>query len=254
MLKTEQLGLYLDQYRALPLHHNPELKKITLGIMDWQKQRMQNLHLNLFTATTYSTIQEFFFSHFYNFEALELLAQQLQQALKEKIKLDRWLPNELLDTILMGFHLALITLQTDSKLAELLIKNDLELSTENILAVLPDAEQNQIRVEQLDLLNDVSKKMLKFAHSFLFRSALRLAKPKIEQRGFSALNHYIEDGLKAMRSHKKSQIFFQHLVYQEKLFLDYLTIQQPRQLNIYYDAEHDRLVTFTQPDKDACIY
>lgn len=237
MLKTEQLGQYLADYHALPLHNDQQLKAMTLKIIEWQQNRMKKMYRNIFDAMPYSIIQTFFLNHFYSFSALELLAQQLKQALDEKIKLDRWLPNEILDTILNGFKLALITLESDSQLAELLLQEHLDLNDENLLTVLPQAAQTEIRQQQLELLDEVSKKMLKFSHSFLFRSALRLAKPKIEQRGFSELNRYIEDGLKAMRSHKKSQHFFQHLIYQEKLFLDYLTIHHPSQLDIYYDAD-----------------
>lgn len=245
MLKTEQLGRYLAEYHDLSLHKNEQLKEMTLNIIEWQQHRMKKMYGNIFDAPPYMAIQTFFLNHFYSFSALELLAQQLKQALDEKIKLDRWLPNEILDTILNGFKLALITLESDSKLAEFLIKENLTVSTENLLYVLPQAEQTEIRQQQLTLLDDVSKKMLKFSHSFLFRSALRLAKPKIEQRGFSELNRYIEDGLKAMRSHKKSQNFFQQLIDQEKLFLDYLTIHSPRQLNIYYDADSKCITSFT---------
>lgn len=236
MLKTEQLALYLDRYIALPVHTDHTLKQMTLAVMVWQKQRLTAIHPNIFSNPQFTAMQDFFFNYFYDFETLELLAEQLQQALNEKIKLDRWLPNEILDTLLNGFQLALLTLETDSNLAALLLKQNLPLSSENILTILPQARQMQERQQQLELLLLVSTKLLKFSQSFLIRSALKFAKPRIEQRGFSKLNQYIEDSLQVMRAHK-NQHFFKLLTDQEKIFLDYLGHHQPVHLNLYYDVK-----------------
>lgn len=252
MLKTEQLQQYLLQYQSLALHQDENLKSMTLLVMAWQKQRMQQLHSNIFTQSHHQLMNHFFFSHFYHFDALELLAQQLEHALAEKIKLDRWLPNEVLETILNGFKLALLTLEADIKLATLLLEKNLTANEVHILSILPEAEQFSLRLEQLDLLQKVSSKLFKFAHSFLLRSALKLAQPKIEQRGFLELHRYIEDGIKAMRSNKKSLSFFKQLVHQEKLFLDYLHAHHPTHLDVYYDAKTDRIAVLPQPNTDAC--
>lgn len=254
MLKTEQLHQYLNQYQTLELHQDPALKQITLQIMQWQKQRMQNVHVMLFHHDAYQNIVPFFFNHFYHFDALELLAGQLQQALDEKIKLERWLPKEVLDTILNGFHLALLTLKADSELAQLLIARQLDVTTPNLLMVLPEAEQNTVRLEQLALLQTVSIKLYKFAHSFLLRSALKLAQGKIEQRGFTAILEYTQHGMEAMRSNTQSLSFFKQLIHQEKCFLNYLNQAHPQHLDVYYDGKTDSITFLTQVDQDGSTY
>ena len=252
MLKTEHLFLLLKQYDDLALHHNEDLKQMTLLVINSQKQRMQQIHPNLFNLACYTNIKEFFFKNLYSFEKLELLAQQLRQALDEKIKLDRWLPNEVLDTILNGFKLALLTLETDSQLARLLIEKNLTVTTTNLLHIIPASQQQDLRQQQLDLLSDVSRKMHKFAHSFILRSAFKFAQPTIEQRGFGLINQYINDGLQAMRSHKKSSHFFKQLVHQEKLFLNYLNVQQVNHLDLHYDVKLDRIMPLVQHNMDLC--
>lgn len=235
MLKTEQLAIYLKQYLALALHNDPSLKHMTLDVMTWQKQRLKGIHPNIFDQPQFAEMQNFFFNYFYDFNALELLAQQLQQALNERIKLDRWLPNDILDTLLNGFQLALITLESDSKIAQALLANNLKVETPNILTIFHKTQQTSIRQQQLVLLKGVTDKLLKFSQSFLVRSALRFARPKIEQRGFSRLNQYLDDSLKVMRTHKK-QNFFALLTYQEKIFLEYLSHHQLLHLDVYYDV------------------
>lgn len=246
MLKTEQLQQYLSQYKSLPLHQDASLKQVTLTVMDWQKYRIEKIHQNIFHLPQYQSINTFFFTHFYHLDALELLAQQLELALEQKIKLDRWLPKDVLDTISNGFQLALITLEADCKIAKTLLQKGLEPNTENILDTFLEVEQTTLRLHQLDLLQAVTAKLYKFAHSFLLRSALKIAYPKIEQRGFMALHGYVEDGIKAMRSNKKSLVFFRQLVRQEKMFLHYLNHHHLIHLDVYYDALKDQITVLPQ--------
>ena len=252
MLKTQQLQQYLHAYQALDLHQNNQLKDTTIMVMDWQKQRMQNIHTNLFHHEQYAFIHPFFFGHFYHFDALELLASQLQLALDQKIKLDRWLPNEVLESIINGFTLALMTLEADMQLAKLLIQKNLSVNTENLLAILPEAPQSELRLQQLELLEYIGTKLYKFSHSFLLRSAFKLAQNKIQQRGFSQLHHYIDNGMSTMRAGTHSLKFFKLLVHQEKIFLAYLDTHHPTHLDVYYDPKTELIIVSAQPNKDGC--
>ncbi len=115
MLKTEQLAHYLKQYKQLQFHRSPKLKLLTWQVAQWQKQRMQNVHGNLFQNTSYQELADFFQSELYNFDALDELAGQLALMLKQKVKLDRWLPNEILESLVETMQLALLTIKLDQQ-------------------------------------------------------------------------------------------------------------------------------------------
>ena len=252
MLKTDYLRQYLKQYAALPLHQNADLKHNTKCMMDWQKNRLTQIYPDLFNHPTQDALKVFMFECFYDFNTLDMLAQQLKKALDQKIKLDHWLPNEILDSAIAGFELALITLQTDSEIAKYLMSQQQEINEQNILLALGQVNQNQVRLQQLDLLKQVIQNMHHFAQSLLLRSALKLARAKIEQRGFKPLHDYLQHTIQIMRSHSHTLEFFDTIIRRDKLFLNYLDVEQPKHLNIYYDAKLERFIELSQHHMDMC--
>ena len=252
MLKTDYLRQYLKQYASLPLHQNETLKQNTQMMMAWQKSRLTQLYPDLFNQPEKDALKVFMFDYFYDLNTLEMLAKQLKKALDQKIKLDRWIPNEILDSALAGFELALTTLQTDSAIAQHLMSQQLEINDTNVLKGLAQINQNQIRIKQLDLLHDVTQNMHRFAQSLLLRSALKFARSKIEQRGFKPLHDYLQHTIQIMRTQPHTLDFFHSLVKRDKLFLNYLAVEQPTQLNIYYDANIDQFIKLSQQHMDMC--
>ncbi len=242
MLKTEQLAQYLQQYEQLSFHKQPNLKIQTWSVANWQRQRLQQIHLNLFEQSQQQHIPQFFLDSLYDFDSLDTLAKQLQLALKQKIKLDRWLPAEIFDTLIQGFELSLLTLHLDQQIAQTLLAQNLDCQDTNIIQVFQHSDQHALRTEQLHRLEKFGLQLSKLAQSFLLRSTLRIAKPKIINRGFQALYLYIEQGLTALRSYKDSAQFFKQFKHQEQLVLDYLQHTPPQMLKIYYDPQHNTLL------------
>lgn len=235
MLKTEQLAHYLARYRQLPFHRHPELKQYTWQIAEWQQQRMQSIHGNLFQDHTYQQVSQFFLSHFYHFDTLQLLADQMQLIIQQKIKLDRWIPREILETLVQAIELALLTFRLDQHLAYLLLKQQLTVNDQNMMLVVEQSDQYKKRIKQLKLFRRLSIKLDKFAHSFVIRSAFKLAKGKMQQRGFSVIHVYLEQGFKVMRETAHAKQFFIQFSHQEQAFLEYLVNAKPQDLQVYYD-------------------
>ena len=73
MLKTEQLAHHLKQYKQLRFHQSPKLKSLTWQVAEWQRQRMQSVHGNLFQNVAYQELADFFQTELYNFDALDVL-------------------------------------------------------------------------------------------------------------------------------------------------------------------------------------
>lgn len=238
MSQTQQLTKFLLQYQNLELHHNALLRQLTWQICAWQQQRMQHIHSQLCTPPHHHAAKRFFFSHLYNFDMLSQLAQQLSLAVQQKIKLERWLPSEVLATLQTALQLAMLTLELDQQLAQQLIKQQLSVSDTNILSIYPALQQTNARHEQIQLLEKLVLKLHKFAHSYLLRSALRLGRNKIQQRGFTFLYQYIDDGFQIMRLHRESKTFLLKLLHQEQHFIDYLVNAKPTTLQLYYESNN----------------
>ena len=241
MLKTEQLAHYLKQYKQLRFHQSPKLKSLTWQVALWQKQRMQNVHGNLFQNVAYQELADFFQTELYNFDALDVLAGQLSLMLKQKVKLDRWLPNEILNALVEAMQLALLTIKLDQQLAIHLIRQKRELNDENLIAISIEIDQKANRLRQLKLFQSVSHQLSRHAQSLLLRTSLKLAKSKLKERGFAPMYQYLDHGFRVMRSNRQAKDFFIHYAQQEQCFLDYLVNVKPTDLNLYYDAASQQI-------------
>lgn len=241
MLKTEQLAHYLKQYKQLRLHRAPRLKALTWQIAEWQRQRMQKVHGNLFQDNSNHELADFFQSELYNFDALNELAGQLSLMLKQKVKLDRWLPNEILNALVEAMQLALLTIKLDQQLAIHLIRQERELNDENLIAISIEIDQKANRLHQLKLFQSVSQQLARHSQSLLLRTALKLAKSKLKQRGFAPMYNYLDYGFHVMRSNRHAKDFFQKYAQQEQCFLDYLVNAEATDLNVYYDAQSQQI-------------
>ena len=241
MLKTEQLAHYLKQYKQLRFHQSPKLKSLTWQVALWQKQRMQNVHGNLFQNVAYQELADFFQTELYNFDALDVLDGQLSLMLKQKVKLDRWLPNEILESLVEAMQLALLTIKLDQQLAIHLIRQKRELNDENLILISLEVNQKANRLRQLKLFQSVSHQLSRHAQSLLLRTSLKLAKSKLKERGFAPMYNYLDHGFHVMRSNRHAKDFFIHYAQQEQCFLDYLVNVKPTDLNVYYDAASQQI-------------
>lgn len=241
MLKTEQLARYLEQYKQLRIHHSAEVKTLTWQVATWQKQRMQQVHGNLFQSNTYTELADFFHSELYNFDALTELAEQLELMLAQKVKLDRWLPNEILNALVQSMQLALLTIKLDQQLAIQLIQKEQPLNHENLLHIALTCNQRPDRLRQLKLFQSVSQQLARHAQSLLLRTSLKLAKSKLKQRGFAPMYQYLDHGFQVMRSNPHAKQFFYHYAQQEHCFLDYMVNAQPSNLDVYYDQTSQQI-------------
>ena len=219
MLTTTILAKQLEQYQQLCFHQCVQLCEQLQLVQAIQKQRIQQANETLFKNQHYQQIAAFLLEHFYSQPNLALLAQQLDKALQEKIKLDRFLPQHVLDAAIAGFDLAYLTLKLDEQIAQYLIDQQLAATPAHIQQALISLNQLNDRQLQLDLLAKLSSALNQYSRNFFIQSAFRFAKNTAYRRQFNFLYDYLAQAFRAVRATPQAKHFFKQLIEQEKLFL-----------------------------------
>ena len=219
MLATTILAQQLEQYQQLGFHQCEQLCQQLQLVQTMQKQRIQQANQDLLSNQDYQQVTAFLFEHFYSQANMSLLAEQLDKALQEKIKIDRFLPQHVLDAAIAGFDLAYLTLKLDEQIAQYLINQRLEVTLLNIQQAILTLNQLKDRQQQLDLLAQLSDALNQYSRSFFIQSAFKLAKNTAYRRQFNFLYDYLAQAFRAVRATPQSKHFFTLLIEQEKLFL-----------------------------------
>jgi hypothetical protein len=230
MSSVATLSKQLVNYQQLEFHHNAQIADYLNQVQQWHHQRMLQIHHRLFTQPNNQAMANFLLSRLYNLQDFELLAQQLSKALKEKIKLDRWLPQTVLETAELGFELAFFTIKLDQQIAIYCLQHQLEINEENVLAAIHHHHQLKARKEQLQLLLKLGNAFHHYSRSFIIQTALKMAKNTVYRRGFDPLYHYLLDGFAAMRQLSSTKYFFEQFIQQEKSLLRLIAEGHPAPL------------------------
>lgn len=216
MLATARLTQQLEHYQQLGFHHNACLAMQLLAVQEGQRQRLQQQHHHFFEQPHYQPIICFLMEYFYCQQHIVELAQQLDKALQEKIKLDRFLSKNILEAALLSFELAYLTLKLDEAIAQYLLDQQLLPTPDHIQHAIIQLNQQYPRQQQLDLLASVSAALHQYSHNFLIQSAFKLAKSTAYRREFHFLYDYLAQAFKAIRATPHCQHFFNHLIAEER--------------------------------------
>lgn len=219
------LSRQLKKFNNLAFHQQPALAQQLIAVQDWQKNRMLQQHAPLFNQLQHQRIAHFLTHRLYNLNDLIMLGNQLEKALNEKIKLDRFLPHAVLEAAINSFHLAYLTLKLDEQLAKYLLDQGIKAIHDNhIHQAMLALQQSDGRLKQLLLLQQLSQALQHYSRSFLTQSAFRLARRTAYRREFNFLYDYLTDCFAAIRQAGNSTAFFDAFIAAEKQVL--LHIQQ----------------------------
>lgn len=220
MSSIETLSRQLQRYKRLKFHYDAQIAAKLTQVQAWQIQRMRTMHYDLFNKPENQKISEFLLQRLYNIADMRNLASQLNKALHEKIKLEKFLPGSVLQAAELGFGLAFITLNLDEEVAVYCLKNGHDEITEEVMRLATlELNQFKLRRKQLILLTQLSHELHNFGKSFLIQSAFRLAKRTAYRRGFDPLYNYLEEGFSAVRATPSAHIFFKSFTTQEKILI-----------------------------------
>ena len=223
MLATAILAQQLEHYHQLCFLQSVPLATQLEEVLVWQKQRMKRIHQPLFTQPHYQKISIFLLEHLYSHAKIIGLVSQLDKALKEKIKLDRFLSKSILDAAILSFELAYLTLKLDQEIACYLLDQQLKTNTDNIHRAIIELNQRDSRQQQLDLLAKLSTALYQYSHSLLIQTAFKFAKTTLYRRQFNFLYDYLNIAFNAIRATPQTKNFFTAFIQQETAYLDQLT-------------------------------
>lgn len=220
MSTVEVLSAQLQRYKRLKFHQDKPLR-LTIGrIQAWQIQRMKTMHQELFDKPEHHALTSFLLNRLYNIQDMKILAQQLNKALGEHIKLDRLLPDSVRQAAEIGFQLAFITIYLDEQLASYFIQHGYyEPTEENMREASLELNHFKLRRKQLILLAQLSTVLHTFSKSILIQAAFKLAKRTAYRRGFNPLYDYLDEGFRAVKATPSAQQFFNSFITQEKTLL-----------------------------------
>lgn len=214
------LSKQFEQFTQLAFHNQPVLAQQLDAVQQWQKNRMLHAHSLLFNQPQHQLIADFLTNRLYNLSNLTKLGQQLEKALKEKIKLDRFLPEGVLSAAISAFRLAYLTLKLDEQVAQHLLDQGITIVDDNsIHQAMLTLQQYNGRIKQLILLRKISQAFHQYGRSFLTQSAFRLARRTAYRREFNFLYDYLAEAFAAIRSTDRSNIFFEQFIADEKQVL-----------------------------------
>lgn len=191
-----------------------------VSVQAWQIQRMKTMHADLFNHPGNQPITTFLLKRLYSLKEMKVLAHQLNKALNERIKLDKFLPESVRDAAELGFQLAFITLYLDEQLAVYCMQHGHHELTEEVMRTASiELNHFKLRRKQLILLTQLSKVLHTFGKSMLIQTAFKLAKRTAYRRGFNPLYDYLEEGFYAVKSTPSAAQFFNTFITQEKVLL-----------------------------------
>ena len=207
------LSQQFEQFKQLAFHHQPVLARQLAAVQDWQKTRMQQVHAQLFNQPQHQSMAHFLTTRLYNLNDLMMLGGQLEKALNEKIKLDRFLPAGVLDAAISAFRLAYLTLKLDEQVAQYLFDQGITIVYDNsVHHAMLALQQYNARLKQLVLLRQLSQALQHYGRSFFTQSAFRLARRTAYRREFNFLYDYLVEAFAAIRSTDSSNIFFEQFI------------------------------------------
>lgn len=214
------LSKQLSYYQRLQHHHHPDVSDYLAQVQQWQTQRMQRLHHPLFSQPQYQRLSRFLLDRLYSRHDLNELAKQLDKALQEKIKLDRFLPDGVLDAAISAFQLAYLTLKLDEQIARYLLDQGISrIDDHSIHQAMLALQQYNERTKQFMLFRKVGQSLNHYGRSFLTQSAFRLARRTAYRREFNVLYDYLAQAFSAIRSTDSSNTFFEQFIAGEKQVL-----------------------------------
>lgn len=224
MSSIATLNAQLQEYEALSFHHHTALAECLKQVEQWQHQRIQHIHSTLWTPAKNARMSQFFLSHLYNLESFERLANQLRKAAREKVKLERFVPENVMHTAEMGLQLGILSLRLDEQLAFFCFERQLPINDENMLLAFLEYQKFQfpLRQQQLALLMKLGAALHQFSRSFLIQAGLSLAKGTATRRGYDTLFDFLHEGLTAMRSMPSNVQFFQTFIEGELKFITHI--------------------------------
>lgn len=216
MVKTAKLQQLLAQFKHLQQHTTPTQMHALHHVQQLQQQRLASQYQNLFSSPAGQQAYRVFCQRIYHPKTIELLSHQLNEAIRQKVKFERWLSHEMLDTLIHAFEVALQSLRLDLQLSQSIQSLDSEVNALTLHPLYIHTQQLALRQKQLHDLKYLLQQCDHYANSFFIRSALRVAKSTLYRRGFSELYEFLAASFQDFKGQAAMMKILQNVLNEEQ--------------------------------------
>lgn len=220
MSALSKLSVELEQYWKMPHHEDPKLASKLAEVQNWQKQRINNTHAELFSEPKNKPMADYFLTHLYGGDSLDQIVSQLQKIVPKARKVEKLVPSAALETGVLGVETAITSTKLDLKLAQWLLENDLEVNQTNMHSAYLAVNDEAARRQQIEDLKQVCYRSDKYLNSFILKKAFKLAKNQAYKHNLQPLYDFVGAGLDAMKPLKSVSNFIDPFCKRELEIID----------------------------------
>ena len=210
MSAFDPIKTLLARYHALQHHQDPALAARLIDVQAWQKQRMEHTNHVLFAEPKNQLIAAYFLNRLYGGPDFAILAEQFERVLTKTSKLEGFAPASAVRTGTLGIELAVMAIELDEALALLLtdtLNHHGPLNDAVMLEAYHRANQQDARIHQMELLDELGHSLDKYVRSIMIQSAFKMAKGTAYKHNFAPMYDFTAEGFAAMKPLKSAGDF-----------------------------------------------
>lgn len=222
MSKLAALDDLLQQYQQLDYHQDPQLKLRLDQAQAWLKQRIENTHQALFAQPANQLMAQYFVNRLYGGPDFDALAAQIERLLKYAHKAEKKIPDTAIQTGVKSIGLAVYAMQLDEQVAKQLLLDfpaDQPIDDEMMRLTLMKLNQQQARLKQLALLDELGHSLDKYLRSFILLTAFKMCKGVAHKYQFDVMYDFIGEGFSAIKPMKSTTKFLNLFTEKERMII-----------------------------------
>lgn len=223
MSKFDALQQQLEQFRAMPFHHDARLAQRLADVQNWQKQRIRHTHADFFAKPENQLMADYFLNRLYGGPNFNELAFQIGRIINNAGIVEKVIPASAIRTGNAGVELAVLAIQMDQDLAQHILQHypvDQSLNDEVMCATYLKLDQYQPRQHQMDLLDELGHNMDKYVRSRMIRAAFKLAKGPAHKYRIESMYDFIGEGFAAMEPLPSAASFVETFTTREREIIE----------------------------------
>lgn len=223
MSKLAALDQLLEQYQQLSYHTDPVLKNKLHEAQDWLKTRIQKTHEESFSQKENVLMAKYFMNRLYGGPEFDDLALQIERLLKYAHKAEKIIPENAIKTGLKSVRLAVLAMQLDEQVAAQLLQDfpvTQKIDDDMMCQTLIKLDQQQLRLEQLGLLDDLGGALDKYMRSFIMHTAFKMCRGTAAKYHFELMYDFIGEGFVAMKPMKSAAKFIHEFTAKERIIVE----------------------------------
>ena len=223
MSKLAALDQLLEQYQQLSYHTDPVLKNKLHEAQDWLKTRIQKTHEESFSQKENVLMAKYFMNRLYGGPEFDDLALQIERLLKYAHKAEKIIPENAIKTGLKSVGLAVLAMQLDEQVAAQLLQDfpvTQKIDDDMMCQTLIKLDQQQLRLEQLGLLDDLGGALDKYMRSFIMHTAFKMCRGTAAKYHFELMYDFIGEGFVAMKPMKSAAKFIHEFTAKERIIVE----------------------------------